>query len=386
MVRQAGIEYRRAEGGDVQPLMWLYQLACADDPLAVPLLLDRKALVQALNSREMLWIVAERAGSLLASLSILVDGENRIAKLDRVLIHPEWAESLDVLTEALPLLIGYLGEKSVEILYTTTKGLTHTQQEVTLEKGFKLLGIFPNAVGSDPTGLNGLSAYFYPGVLGDRRQAAFPLHPDLKGIFEITRSQCLLPPLPILGTEAEKGAAPIAEKWKSSQSPQLELILAPRLVAHRFARLKERRSLSTSFYPFQSPNVLITDPAQRVEIFVRLAPDAHFAAIIGERLDLAVNPAALYTDVSGLLKARGVSYIEIINDATDAQGIQSILNAGYLPCAYFPSFHNSGDVRRDYVVFARFFERLPPMGSLGGKRNPVYGDYLNELYRSDLRD
>jgi hypothetical protein len=50
----------------------------------------------------------------------------------------------------------------------------------------------------------------------------------------------------------------------------------------------------------------------------------------------------------------GIEYLELLVDAYSPRYQRAALSAGYLPCAYFPSFElGSGGERRDYLVFAR---------------------------------
>jgi hypothetical protein len=68
----------------------------------------------------------------------------------------------------------------------------------------------------------------------------------------------------------------------------------------------------------------------------------------------------------------------MINDAADALGTEALIQAGYLPCAYFPALKKQNNVRRDYVVFARSFENFfyPDLGKIA----PVYRQYLRQYY------
>lgn len=370
-----GIEYRRAEAKDVFPLMRLHQAASGnvfDDPV----LLDQKKILAEIQSPLSVWIVADKEGTLHAALSILLDKENRLAKINRLILDPEWVGSGNLLKQALPLLIHYLKDKGVEVLYNTTRTLTLQQQELTLGMGFNILGVFPSAHGADPLKINGLTAYYFPEVLKSRRHAGFALHPIARPLFDLVRDNCGLEELPA----AER---PSIDHSAFTALPSLEVIHAPGFVSHRYNRLKERRSLSVSFYPFHEPNLLITDPAQKIEMFVRILPDIRFAAIIGERLDLPVNPTDLYNQVSLMLHERGVSFIEVINDAADPTGIEFIYNACFIPCAYFPAFKRQGEERRDYVVFARSFERV--LGAQSGIRqiNRKYLSFLSQFYHLD---
>lgn len=364
--------FRRAQESDAWALMQLYQRAAVEKPND-PLLLDFKALSADLASPASVWFVGEGGGKIALCLSLLVDGENRLAKIHRLLLDPDMPQPLEMLRAALPRLIERLSG-TVDVLYTTTKTLTLKQQELSLGLGFQVIGIFPNATGADRTKLNGITAYYFDEVLTRKRETRFEMHPVVKPFFEIVRKQCGLKEQPVAEVEAER---------VGQHAPyELEVVRAPHFVAHRYARLKERSALSVQFYPFQYPNALVTDPSQRIEVFVRLLPEMRFAAIISERLDVAVDPGKLYDRVAGILNENGATYIEVLNDAGETGGVQGFLDAGFLPCAYVPAFKKQGDCRRDYLVMARSFERLfHCLPERQGALNPRYREFFEQYYK-----
>lgn len=376
MAEMAGIEYRRAGVVDAFSLMKLHQVAVSD-VFQDPLLLDYKQLCREIESPLSIWVVAERDKQVYAALSILLDSEHGIAKVNRFLVDPKWHDSDLLLKGAVPLFIRYLGGKGIEVVYTTTHTVPLVQQELTLELGFRVLGIFPAVSGSEPWKVIGLTGFFFDGVLGSRRYTDFALHPKVHPIFEITRRQCSLASLPV-------GDVPDVDVSGFEPLPPLEFLYAPSFVSQHYRRLRERGFLSVNFYPFHEPNALITDPEERIEIFIRMMPESRSAAIIGERLDRPVNPAELYDRLALMVNRRGISFVEVINDAADIVGIDLICRAGYIPCAYFPSFKRQGEGRRDYVVMARSFEHLSDTGSGYRLINPVYLEYLAEYYRQDV--
>lgn len=372
MSQQSDAIYRRGLPSDAFGMMNLYQRVCVGTP-SDSLLLNYKDLLKALNDPEIFWFVGEQDSQLVALITILVDTENRLGKVNRLVLDPTLQEGSRFLEGALPLLLKQL-EPDIDVLYTTTRYLTLAQQQMTLRMGFKLLGIFPNAVGQDHSRVNGFTAYYFDGVLHEKRQASYLLHPVLEPFFNIVRPQCDLDDLTVL-----QDIPPIRGAFEPV--PPLEMIYAPNFVRHRFAKLNERKSLSIHFYPFQEPNALITGPQQKIEVFVRLNPENRFAAIIGERLDTAVDPTLLYDRVSQILNQNGITYVEMINDAGDVTGIDCINRAGFLPTVYIPAFKKQGDQRRDYVVLARAFERLLGATHIPTEINATYFKFLTEYYQ-----
>jgi hypothetical protein len=264
------------------------------------------------------------------------------------------ADAQDILRYSLRNALDYLRKVigAVDAVYTTTLSMPMDVQEVTLLEGFKILGVFPNAQGDDNSQLNGLTAYYFDGVLKNKRQSRFSLHPAIKPFYQICQSQL---DLPDLGTSTPEQCRPALEY---ESMPPIEIIRAPRLVRSKFLKMKEKPSQVINFYPFYMPNTLICDPDQSVEIYIRIDESKRFAAIISEHLQRSVEPVQLYQAMLQLLREQGISYVEIINDAADAYGIQCILDSTFTPCAYLPALKCQNETRRDYVVFGKSFEYL----------------------------
>lgn len=379
MIRVGGVIYRKAEERDVFPLMKLFQLS-QNSTQKDSLFLDHVKLRAALLQTDCSWIVGEKDNQLLACFSILLDKEDRLAKMNRFFLDPTWEDWSQLLKDALPLLLQYLTDEKrrIEVIYTTSRTFTMPQQEMMLNMGFKILGILPVSGGVDDSQINGLTAYFCDGVLKERRYREFSLHPIVVPFYELVRKECGLETLPV----AEK---PQMKTLEFEELPSLELIYAPNFVSEKFRKMRERKSLAIHFYPFTQPNTLITDAHEKVEIYVKIMEDSRMATIIGERLDMSINPTELYSKVSHMLNARNINYIEVISDAADVWGVEAITMAGYLPCAYFPCLKDQGEVRRDYVVLARSFERPFAEASTPFEVHHTFLDFFKEYYQLEAR-
>ena len=319
-----------------------------------------RSLEAALIDKNMHWIICEIDGHPTGVIALKKDQEQGLCKIHRMLVDPETAMAKLVLKELLRFTLNYIRqETSLDVIYTTTLSLSMEQIKVTSEEGFKVLGVFPNALGEDKTQLNGLTAFYHPGVLQNIRDKDFCLHPKIKPFYDLSAKNCQLPPIKVCEPERIKeDINALRDSSKKSASLDLEIIRAEKFVNHKFETLKKKKSQMLNFYPFYKPNCLITDPQSTIEIFIRIDSSTKFAAIIGERLSKSVDPTNLFIQVQNLLRTCEVSYVEIINDAADATGIECILNGGFTPCAYFPAFKSQGGRRRDYVIFGRSFEYL----------------------------
>src|SRR5688572_1014639 len=211
------LDFRRALPRDAFGLMRLYQLA--DTGTGDELMLHQDRLAEVISSEQTIWLVGERGDEIVVYLGIQLDRGNRLAKITRVAVHPELSQANELFEQAMPKLLRYLGDKGVDVIYTTTRTISLAQQEVTLRYGFKMLGVFPNAFGGDPLRINGLSAYFFPNALKGRHAARFSLHPSVAPFYEKVRELCGLEALPVASPRP-------FEPFAGHALPELEIIHA----------------------------------------------------------------------------------------------------------------------------------------------------------------
>jgi hypothetical protein len=369
----SGLSLRRAAPQDAELLSELYRKLPFN--FKDPRFLEKGSLRKALEEERIVCFAAAKRGRTLAMLSLLSQKEHGLCKL-----HQMGGEDMApgaVLRALVDFAVASIQEtlKWADILYCTTRTVTWDEQRLTRDAGFKVLGIFPRAethaprAGKGESGFSGLTAIFLGDTLSRRRHSGFGLHPAIQPFFEIVRGQLGLEALP---------AASVQSAPATGECPTLELVQASNFVARRFQKVRERKSLSVNFYPFTEPNALIMDPDQRVEVFVNIIREIRFATVIGERVSLPVDPVTLCREIARILHENGVTYIEVINDAADAAGLECILRAGYAPCAYFPALKKHASQRRDYVVFARSWEPLP---SSPEKADGFYARFLEEYGR-----
>lgn len=330
-------------------------------------------LEKSISDDQSLWLLMENNGNIDGFVWALIDKEQKIAKVKRACVKQDIFGGRDhgifwLVQELVAVLKNHT--PNIEILYTTMRPLAY-QTDLIQDLGFRVLGIFPNGKEIDSSVVNSLATYFFDGVLEKSRASDISLHPLLLPLYEIASHECQLPKVSVFAGE-------LSTTKEFDSLPKLDVLNADRFVSHRFEKLRSRQTLSSQFYPFHLPNALITDLNQSIEVFVKIFEGSGMATIVGERLELGVNPVELYKSVAQLLRQKGILYIEMINDAADALGTEALVQAGYLPCAYFPALKKQNNVRRDYVVFARSFENFfyPDLQKIA----PVYRQYLKQYY------
>ena len=364
--------FRFAGANDANAIMDLYREIPRDIPGKDPVMLDNGLLSLKLGSSDHLWFLAENDGKAAGVLSAVVDNEHGLAKLNRFYMRAPGSEKEGgrrILGELIKAIKSSF--PALDVLYATTRTLSMEQLSLTTEIGFRILGIFPKAAGADLTELSGMAAYFFRDTLGKNRYSDFHIHPAVQSFYEIAARACSLEKLPAAASEFH-------EELSRCPLPVLETIDAKNFILKRFNDLKTRGLGTVNFYPFQEPNLLITDPGQEIEIFIKMIPEIKFAAIISEHLNLRVDPAGLYRHISGILRSKGATYIEVINDAADALGIDYVLKAGFAPCAFFPALKRHGSRRRDFLIFGKGFEKKCYSRA---NINAVFLEYLDEYQK-----
>jgi hypothetical protein len=347
---------RTAQPADAEKISLLYHKVY-NGKYSDPLMRDTGLLIKFISNRDTVWIVAEINQEIVCSVVYEVDSANHLAKTFGGVVAPEH-RGANLLEKSMTFgskLLGANPEMAVEVIYATTRTATVAAQMVTKKLGYLQLGIFPNVHRTTLYETHGLVARFNPGTL-KKRHTDFLLHPTVEELFEIVRHECKLEPLNIASLEqVEKARAPLTRNL--SDYP-LEIVDAPKYVIHRFRNLVNAGQIAYHFYPFHEPNLMIASPADEVQVFLHKAPGEQYCTIVALRKPEGLSKQKILEAVCNLLRDIGVRYIETIVRADRLATVNAVINAGFIPCAYFPAFQVHGDNRYDYVVLSRTFEIL----------------------------
>lgn len=343
-------QLRKANIDDLVQIYQLYARAYGGtypDPTFSDISLLEQVII---GDDKFIFVAVSDQSKIIASLMVLYDRENYLAKAGGGVVDTPY-RGQNITQLLIQHGIDFLKENSdgLDIMYVTTRTVHKAAQVLTQNIGFKQLGVFPNVHKTNEYETHALAALHFNNSLG-QRFAEFEQHPKVLPLFNIVRQNIDIP-------EMKE-----AEIWKKKdfygEVPDLEVIEAKKFIQLRSKRLKENHEIDLAFFPFHTPNLLITSPLQNIEVFAFVNEADKHCVITGCKIDREVSFTDLFMRVSQILRDRGIRYIEIIIRSNRLNIIDKIINARYLPCAYVPSFQLQGEQRYDYVVFSKSFEIL----------------------------
>ena len=337
-----------------------------------PLMKDFALIKRFINSANGFWfITVDDNRRVIASVLASYDEENLIAKAFGAVVRTQ-SRGIGIMENLLGFGIQYLKElpAGVDVIYSTTRTVNEAAQTLTEKLGFKKLGIFPNAHRTNEYETHCLTAIITKEALA-KRYTNFKLHHQLESLYKIVDSEVGLGKMETI----------IPEKpTKPLKSPgELETVQSPKFVAYRYAHLKTEKQLEFEFFPFHQPNLMITSPDQSIELFCHLSPVDGYCVIIGGKMPGFLNFTELFLLSNRILRDAGARYIEVILRADRPKIIESIMNAKFIPCGYFPAFQMINGHRYDFLVFSRSFEVFDFQNVKLKGLNQVY---LEEYFKS----
>lgn len=369
---------RRATSADAMKITLLYQQVY-QGLYPNPLMRNPAQLASFLEQGANVWVIAEIDGTVAASVVYETDPNHRVARVFGGAVLPEY-RGLKLLELTMKLgqqqIIG--ANSSCDVVYATTRTSHQAAQIVTDKLGYKKLGIFPNVHRTDTYETHCLTALYAESAL-DRRASSFNVHPCLTRLFELVRSECGLAPQPPATPED-------LQLDDYHDTMDLELITAKKYALHQFESQKDGGLLQAHFYPFHTPNMVISSPNREIEVFLYAATEDQYCTIIGIKKPRTYNFTWLLDACSSLLRASGVRYIEILVRADKAKTVERVLRSRFIPCAYFPAFQLLDGQRHDFVIFSRTFEIVDCRNlQLTGKNVAYLEEYLINLQEYYLK-
>lgn len=280
-----------------------------------------------------------------------IDLDNKIGKLLGLVVHPDYQKNK--IGNALVVYVSkyFLEENNlINSLYATTRTNTVGPQRVFIKNGYTPLGIFPNSHRLTQYETMTLFAKFRTGVL-ENRKANFEVSESLIPIYTILSK---LSPN-ILIPKVTSDTQSINFKDVENQAWEYEIIRAPKYVYRKF--LEMFPEAQDRFFPFHSPNMLISDKKGRLDLFAHFSKRDGYCTLIkgtGELTEITGGLSSLYMTLDDI----GVSYIEVLVDVEKIEIIETLISAQFVPSALYPAFREIDGVCKDYIVMSRTMEPL----------------------------
>lgn len=344
------VDFRLANSADVSAILNLYYEAYKGS-YPDPMFSNFKSLETAISSDNHFIFVAHLKNQIIACLLFKYDAMNLLGKAGAAVVAEAY-RGHNITQSLIAHGIVYLQEftPGLELLYATTRTVHKAAQLLTQNMGFKKLGIFPNVHKTQDYETHALTGIFLSDSM-EKRYSSFEQHPKVYELFKIVQRECGLPPMSK------------ANAWKrkiyDGEVPCLELVNAAQFVKFRFNNQVKGEFIDFAFYPFATPNVLITSPDSSIELFLWINELDKSCAIIACKVDRQVSLTKLFLKVCNMLRDQGVRYVEMIVRANRLNIIDKVIQSRFIPCGYVPALQQAEDNSRyDYVVLSRSFEIL----------------------------
>jgi len=368
---------------DVDGLLALYRRVYGRS-YALPLGTDPEVMAHEIASPLTSWLVAREPGSgrIVGSILGTLDPAEGLGKLQGLVIHPD-ARGSGLAHQAVKQLSDLMltGDQPADSVYGTARTNSTAPQRTCLQSGFHPLGIFPNLRKAERHETMVLLARYREGVL-DRRLPVPKVPAALGGLVRALNGALGRPDLPlpeIVDEPLHAGASSSSTKT----GLDVELIDAPQFVLRRMA--EEVPDPEERFYPFHTPNVMLSAADGAYEVFAQLNPSDGYCTLIGATPGLA----ALGDDLGPLidrLAEYGASYIETLLPMDRYDDLRLLLAHGFLPAAAYPAMRRQGDGFRDHVVMARTMQPLDFRGlAIDAAFQPFTEQYI-ELWKQQYLD
>ena len=329
------IVVRRAAVADSQAIFELYD-SLYQGQYTLDIVNHDDVRESALSDQDFVWLVNEFDGRIIGSVVFEVDRPHRNGKVFAAVVHPEFRRH-DLMYQTISLGLEVLmhRDRTIDVLYATTRTASIGPSKLLKKLGFVSLGIFPNVHRLADYETHGLNAVFHPDAFANRKRLP-RLIPEVEGFYRIIRQTFHLEPSEIV---------------PSREAPRLRITRGAG-AATGLAQARATGRLLFDFFPFHVPNFLFQTDDQRIQAFVNYEGKDGHGVVVG----LMCPADELRSVLSGVFEAArriGVEYLETLVDAYEPDYQRAALQAGFLPCGYFPCVQQRDGERCDYLVFAR---------------------------------
>jgi N-acetylglutamate synthase-like GNAT family acetyltransferase len=308
-------------------------------------------------------------------LIVEVDAYNKIGKLIGLVVHPTYQRH-KIGNALVSDVSEYFLKKDQRLnsLYATTRTITVGPQMIFIKNQYLPLGIFPNAHRLNQYETVTLFAKFREHILENREPVQ-------------SASIKLMPLYGILKDLVPKITVPVSEDVKllpdnEADDWEFEIIRAPNYVYRKF--LEKFPDPSDRFFPFHTPNMVISEKKGRMDIFAFFSKRDGYCTLIKATHSISELNGRL-TRLYMQLDDIGVSYIEVLVNVKHTPIIDTLLGGQFLPSAIYPAMRQVNQNYEDYVVMSRTMEPLNFRGmAIVAPFKPFIDQYVDAWKRVNL--
>jgi hypothetical protein len=325
------------------------------------------------------WILARCEGMVVGSVIFAIDAVNKLGKSYAAVILKEF-RGHDLMRIMVKFSIQMLTEKTrvCDVIYATTRTVNYAPQMVLESLNFRSAGIFPNVRKVEAFETHGLAVYLGANALINRRKNP-RLVEEVHDFYKILQGDLNLEDAEIVELES-KDPRKMGKQINFSLCRDLKEIDA-KLFEYQDQDLMER-----IFFPFIEPNILFSSTDGTADFFVNFNPLDGSGVVLGFRYSGTNLRQCLMWFCEEASKT-GMRYIEMLISAFRPERQRLVLDAKFLPCAYFPAIRMSDEgLREDYLIFSRSFEKLDFMDlHLRGSNRRFLDAFMKSWYELLVR-
>ncbi len=283
------------------------------------------------------------------AIIVEIDSYNKIGKMVGLVVHPNYQRH-KIGNELVANVSEFFLEKDQRLnsLYATTRTITVGPQMIFIKNNYLPLGIFPNAHRLSQYETVSLFAKFRNGILENRKtqenvpSSVMPLYRILKNLVPQAN-------IPIENLISKIEIQEANEDW------DFDIIRAPDYVYRKF--LEKFPEPSDRFFPFHTPNMIISEKNGRIDIFAYFSKRDGYCTLIKATKPISELNGKL-TSLYMLLDDIGVSYLEVLVNVKQTPLLETLLNGHFLPSAIYPAMREVNKNYEDYIVMSRTMEPL----------------------------
>lgn len=311
----------------------------------VPEIIDPKIMENIMYDEKYLWILAIHEKRICASYIFALDLEKLIGKLYGAIVHPDF-RGKDLIEKMIITARGHLKKHGISLatVYATFRTVSLAPQKILFDLGFKTLGIFPNVHRIDEEETHGLRAWFSKRVWGIRKKIPC-LISEMLPIYEVIQELLNLEDAIICDKEVKHNL-------------KFKILHQGEKVNQEYKKLKENQELVLDFFPFHEPNYCIENKEEKVKVFIYVEEKDGHACIVGIQCPELNELKRILKGLIEIVASLRINYIELMVSAYNPKQQKAVVDAGFLPCAYYPAFNLQNGERLDYIVCTYSNEEL----------------------------